>query len=307
MDYILSTNNLTKRYGKQNALDNVSVHIKKGDIYGLIGKNGAGKTTLLRIISGLADATSGEYSIFGKNPQEMKGLQSRIGVLVENPGIYPDMTAYQNVRTKCLALGIRDKNVPNELLKLVNLSYTGKKPAEKFSLGMRQRLGMAMALAGNPDIVILDEPINGLDPEGIIEVREMITKLNHELGITFIISSHILEELAKTATVFGIINNGIMIEEISSEKLAEKCESRIELMTDDASKACTVLEEMGFTNYKVLENGFINIYEQLERTGDITMELALKGIRTTHISIANKSLEEYYVELVGGNGGNRNA
>ncbi|MBQ8930927.1 MAG: ATP-binding cassette domain-containing protein [Ruminiclostridium sp.] len=307
MDYILSTNNLTKRYGKQNALDNVSVHIKKGDIYGLIGKNGAGKTTLLRIISGLADATSGEYSIFGKNPQEMKGLQSRIGVLVENPGIYPDMTAYQNVRTKCLALGIRDKNVPNELLKLVNLSYKGKKPAEKFSLGMRQRLGMAMALAGNPDIFILYEPINGLDPEGIIEVREMITKLNHELGITFIISSHILEELAKTATVFGIINNGAMVEEISSEKLAEKCESRIELMTDDASKACTVLEEMGFTNYKVLENGFINIYEQLERTGDITMELALKGVRTTHISIANKSLEEYYVELVGGNGGNKNA
>lgn len=307
MDYILSTNNLTKRYGKQNALDNVSIHIKKGDIYGLIGKNGAGKTTLLRIISGLASATSGEYSIFGKNPQEMKGLQSRIGILVENPGIYPDMTAYQNVRTKCLELGIRDKNVPNELLKLVNLSYTGKKPAGKFSLGMRQRLGMAMALAGNPDIVILDEPINGLDPEGIIEVREMITKLNHELGITFIISSHILEELAKTATVFGIINNGVMVEEITTEKLSEKCESRIELMTDDAAKACTILEGMGFTNYKVLENGFINIYEQLERTGDITMELALKGIKTTHISIANKSLEEYYVELVGGNGGNRNA
>lgn len=307
MDYILSTNNLTKRYGKQNALDNVSIHIKKGDIYGLIGKNGAGKTTLLRIISGLASAASGEYSIFGKNPQEMKGLQSRIGILVENPGIYPDMTAYQNVRTKCLELGIRDKNVPNELLKLVNLSYTGKKPAGKFSLGMRQRLGMAMALAGNPDIVILDEPINGLDPEGIIEVREMITKLNHELGITFIISSHILEELAKTATVFGIINNGVMVEEITTEKLSEKCESRIELMTDDAAKACTILEGMGFTNYKVLENGFINIYEQLERTGDITMELALKGIKTTHISIANKSLEEYYVELVGGNGGNRNA
>ena len=307
MEYILETNSIVKTFRKHNAVDNVSIHVKQGDIYGLIGRNGAGKTTLLKIISDLSAPTSGSYKVFGKTKKEMKGISSRMGSLIETPGFYENMTAEENLMIKCIALGQRDKNTAKELLKLVGLSDTANKKVGKFSLGMKQRLGMALALVGNPDIVVLDEPINGLDPNGIIEVRDMVLKLNKEKGITFIISSHILEELSKIATNYGIIENGKLIEEMSSEELMSKCDKRIELLTTDATKACTVLDELGINNYKILNDGFINIYEQLERCSDITIALGKKDIGTLRIGVQNKSLEEYFVELVGEKGGAKNA
>lgn len=307
MEYILETNSIVKTFRKHNAVDNVSIHVKQGDIYGLIGRNGAGKTTLLKIISDLSAPTSGDYKLFGKTKKEMKSISSRMGTLIETPGFYANMTAEENLMIKCIALGHRDKNTAKELLELVGLSQTGKKKVGKFSLGMKQRLGMALSLVGNPDIVILDEPINGLDPNGIIEVRDMILKLNKERGITFIISSHILEELSKIATNYGIIENGKLIEEMTSEELMAKCDKRIELLTTDASRASTVLDELGIKNYKILNDGVINIYEQLERCGDITVALGKRDIGTLRIGVQNKSLEEYFVELIGENGGNKNA
>ncbi len=307
MEYILETKNLCKTFRKQKALDNVSIHVKQGDIYGLIGRNGAGKTTLLRIISDLSAPTSGEYRIFGKTKQEMKQISSRMGTLIETPGYYENMTALENLTIKCIAMGEKDKNKPAELLKLVGLSDTGNKKAGKFSLGMKQRLGMALSLVGNPDIVILDEPINGLDPNGIIEVRDMILKLNQENGITFIISSHILEELSKIATSYGIIEKGRLVEEMSAEELMAKCDERIELLTTDTAGSCTVLDTMGINNYKVMNDGFIYIYGQPDRCADITLALAARNIGTQHIGLHSKSLENYFVELIGENGGNSNA
>jgi len=307
MEYILETNSIVKTFRKHNAVDNVSIHVKQGDIYGLIGRNGAGKTTLLKIISDLSAPTSGSYKIFGKTKKEMKGISSRMGTLIETPGFYANMTAEENLMIKCIALGQRDVNTAKELLELVGLADTGKKKVGKFSLGMKQRLGMALALVGNPDIVILDEPINGLDPNGIIEVRDMVLKLNRERGITFIISSHILEELSKIATTYGIIENGKLVEEMTAEELMAKCDKRIELLTTDPSRASTVLDGLGIKNYKVLNDGFINIYEQLERCADITVALGKNDIGTLRIGVQNKSLEEYFVELVGENGGVKNA
>lgn len=202
MDYLLQTNHLTKQYGKHKAVNEVSIHVRQGDIYGLIGRNGAGKTTLLKMISGLAYPTDGNFTIFNENSTADSIYMSRIGTLIEAPGVYPNMSAAENLKLKCLAMGIRQKGTADELLKVVGLSDVGKKHVRNFSLGMKQRLGIALALVGNPDLVILDEPINGLDPQGIAEVRETLSRLNKERNITFIISSHILEELSKIATNF---------------------------------------------------------------------------------------------------------
>ena len=227
MEYILETNSLSKIYGRNKALDNVSIHVPKGGIYGLIGRNGAGKTTLLKIISSLATASSGEFKIFGKTSSELKGENVKIGTLIEAPGIYPKLSAVDNMQIKSLTMGINDKQRINALLELVGLDSVLKKPVGKFSLGMKQRLGMAMALIGKPELVILDEPINGLDPQGIIEVRDTISKLNREHNITFIISSHILEELSKVATVYGIIDKGVLLEEITTDALMNRCTDKI--------------------------------------------------------------------------------
>ena len=212
MNYILETQDLTKQYDKHVAIDHINMFVRAGAIYGLIGQNGAGKTTILKVIGGLAKPTSGKIYLSGK-----------VGALIEQPGIYPEMSARQNLKLKCLAMGINSKGHIDELLEVVGLSKVGKKPVKKYSLGMKQRLGIALALVGFPDLVIMDEPINGLDPQGIVEFREMIARLNSERKITFIISSHILGELSKIATDYGIIHNGIMIEQMSKERFFEKC------------------------------------------------------------------------------------
>ena len=301
MDYILETNGLTKTYGKHNAANNISIHVRQGDIYGLIGRNGAGKTTLLKMVSGLSNPTAGEFTLFGYSSKARIPVMHRIGSLIEAPGLYPELSAADNLKIKCIALGVRDKNVVQKLLDTVGLGDVGKKRVGKFSLGMKQRLGIALALVGEPDLVILDEPINGLDPQGIAEVRETIEKLNKERNITFIISSHILEELSKIATNYGIIHNGNLLQELTKEELMKKCSERIELKTDDAAKACAVLEQMGIREYKVVDSNTIQIFERLQDCSDITVNLAQSGVKILGIMLKNETLENYYLDVTGGN------
>ena len=300
MEYILETRNLTKMYGRHKAVDSVSIHVRQGDIYGLIGRNGAGKTSVMKMITGLSKPLSGDFSLFGQMGRENEICLQRIGALIENPGIYPNMTAFENMKMKSLAMGVRDKSEPERLLKLVGLSDTGRKKVKNFSMGMKQRLGIALALIGSPDIVILDEPINGLDPQGIAEIRETIEKLNKERNITFIISSHILEELSKIATGYGIINDGVLIKEMTAEELLAQCSERIELKTDDTARACAVLDSMGIESYKVVDGDTVHIFERLDDSGEITMALARAGIRTKGIQVRNEGLEDYYLNLTGG-------
>ena len=285
MKDLLSTNGLTKKFGRYKVVNAVNIHIRQGDIYGLIGRNGAGKTTILKMISGLVAPTEGDFSLFEKSGKAAYQYMSRIGTLIEAPGIYPNMSAYENMKLKCIAMGVRKQGVIEELLNTVGLGTVGKKKVKNFSLGMKQRLGIALALVGDPDLVILDEPINGLDPQGIAEVRETLFKLNKEKNITFIISSHILEELSKIATNYGIIHDGVLIKEMTREELLAECSERIELKTDDTGKACTVLENMGIHQYKVVDVDTIQIFERLNDGGSITMTLAENGVKTVGITI----------------------
>lgn len=224
MELLVQTNNLTKCYGQHKAVNNVNLSVKKGEIYGLIGRNGAGKTTVLRLISGLANPTEGEVCLFGHNSHDTAYMQNQVGILIENPGIYPNMSAGENVKLKCLAKGISSKGYIAELLESVGLRAADKKKVKHFSVGMKQRLGIALALVGNPELVLLDEPINGLDPQGMAEIREIIAKLNKDRCITFIISSHILGELSKIATCYGIIEKGELKKQIMKAELTEDLE-----------------------------------------------------------------------------------
>ena len=300
MEYLLSTNGLTKRYGHKNAVDHVNLHIRQGAIYGLIGRNGAGKTTILRMIAGLASPTEGEISLFGETGKKALYMTSRIGTLIEAPGLYPNMSAAENLKLKCLALGVRKKGYIKELLDAVGLSGVGRKRVRNFSLGMKQRLGIALALVGDPDLLVLDEPINGLDPQGIVEIRETLSRLNRDRNITLMISSHILEELSKIATDYGIIHNGVLLQELTQEELLARCSERIELKTDDTRRACVVLEEMGIRDYKVIDAGTIQIFERLNDGGEITMKLAENGVKTMDNKKKNEALEDYYLNLTGG-------
>lgn len=302
MEYILETKNLTKQFRKTKAVDSLNLHVKKGDIYGFIGRNGAGKTTTLKMIGGLTHQTSGEFSIFGYSGDDItkNNVFSRIGLLIEAPGIYPDMTAYNNIRVKCICAGIKREGYIEGLLKLVGLEDVGKKKAKNFSLGMKQRLGIALALVGDPDILVLDEPINGLDPQGIAEVRETILKLNKERNITIIISSHILEELTKIATTYGIIHEGKLLMELTTDELAEKCEDKIEIKLEDVKKACIELEKMGITKYKVVDDNTIQVYERLSDSAQIGMNLAKADILVSSLSVVSDKLEDFYFNLTGG-------
>lgn len=235
MEVLVQTNNLTKRYGQHRAVNNVNLSVKKGEIYGLIGRNGAGKTTVLRLISGLARPTEGDVCLFGQNSHDTIYAQNRVGVLIENPGIYPNMSARENVKLKCLAKGISSKGYIAELLECVGLPTADKKKVKHFSVGMKQRLGIALALVGNPELVLLDEPINGLDPQGMVEIREIITRLNEDRGITFIVSSHILGELSKIATCYGIIDKGEMKKQILKTELTEDLEEYFFSLTGGVS------------------------------------------------------------------------
>ena len=301
-EIILKTYNVTKKYGEQVAVNNVNMTIKKGDIYGFIGQNGAGKTTLIRMITGLAHKTSGEIELFGSNSEEqlIKGREL-VGSLIESPAFYKNMTARENLEVSRLVRNIPGKESIDEVLELVGLKDTGKKKVKDFSLGMKQRLGIANALLGNPKLLILDEPINGLDPMGIIEIRELLKKINKEKGITILISSHILGELSEVATTYGIISGGKLIEEISSEALAEKCRQYIDLKVDDAKKAVILLErEFGITDYEVLEDNKIKVFSHLDKGGAINSILSKAGVIVENISIKGEKLEEYFMDSIGG-------
>lgn len=301
MEYILTTNNLTKVYGDKRAADNVCLHIKKGEVYGLIGRNGAGKTTILKMIAGLSNPTSGDFSFCGKTGNEVLGIMNKIGSLIESPGLFPKMTAFQNIKLKCLSLGIKGNDCINELLKKVGLENTGKKPAQSFSLGMKQRLGIALALVGNPEFVILDEPINGLDPQGIAEMRDIIHSLSKDMGLTVIVSSHILDELAKIADSFGIINDGKLIDEFSKEQLAERCRQYIYLKVDKSDSAVKVLEKMNLQQFTKINDTDIKIISDVEDTSELVEALISKKIKVFEIAKKQGTLEEYYLTCTGGN------
>lgn len=297
-DYLLVTDNLTKIYKSSTAVDKVNLHIRKGCIYGLIGKNGAGKTTIMKMISGMASPSSGSFSYVGFNGGTDEAF-SRIGTLIEAPAIQPNFTAYDNMKMKCLAYGIGDAEYINEKLALVGLGKVGKKKAGKFSLGMKQRLGIALALVGEPDFLLLDEPINGLDPQGIVEVRELLTKLNTEKNMTILISSHILEELAKVATDYAIINNGVIVEESTSVELREKCRDKIVIKAEETTKILPIIDGLGFTEYQVIDSKTINIYERLSDISTLNMEIAKAGIMIESIGVEASDLEEYFLKVTG--------
>lgn len=300
MEYILKTNLLTKQFKKQKAVDSISIQIERGAIYGLIGRNGAGKTTFLRMISGLAKPTSGEMELMGLSSADGKinTAFERVGCLIEQPGIYKNMNAFENLKLKAMCCGVYSKDYINQKLALVGLDYVGKKAVGNFSLGMKQRLGIAMAMIGEPDLLVLDEPINGLDPQGIIEVRDIIHKINHEQNVTIVISSHILEELSKIATHYGIINNGKLIEQLSRDEIMDKCAERLEIVTDTPEQACVVLDEIGGISYKVVDKQTVHVLNHIEDSALINANLSKAGIPVQSIGRKNESLEDYFIDLI---------
>ena len=301
-EVILKTYNITKKYGNQVAVNNVNMTIKKGEIYGFIGQNGAGKTTLIRLITGLIHKSGGEIELLGASGEnELNKARTKVGSLIETPSFYTNMTARENLEVSRLVRNIPGKKCIDEVLELVGLKDVEKKKVKNFSLGMRQRLGIANALMGNPKLLILDEPINGLDPMGIVEIRELLKKINKEKDMTILISSHILSELSELATTYGIISNGKLIEEITAEELAEKCRQYIDLKVDDTSRAVTLLErELGISDYEVLEDKKIKVFSNLENIGEVNSILSKSGVIVQSISIKGENLEEYFMNKIGG-------
>lgn len=299
MDYVLKTEGITKAYGGKIVVDHVNMHVKKGDIYGFIGKNGAGKTTFMRLVAGLAAPLEGNMELFGS--RELEKQRVRIGSLIEQPGIYGAMTAWENMEIMRRNFGITDKQATDQMLEFVGLSKAGKKKVKNFSLGMKQRLGIAIALYRNPDFLILDEPINGLDPEGIIEMRDLLLKLNQEKQITILISSHILGELSKIATNYGIIKEGALIEEFEADELKSRCRRCQKLVVDDVELAVTILEERcHITNYDVPKPGMIRVFESLEHSWQWNQELVQGGVKLMESYLTGQDLEGYFMDLLGG-------
>jgi len=303
MEYVLTTHRLTKNYGKFNSLDELSLHIPQGAIYGLVGKNGAGKTTLIRVICGLQDPTSGDFALYGTKHTDSKIYKARrrVGAVVETPAFYGDMTAKENLKMQYAMLGLPTYDGIDELLSLVQLSDTGRKKAANFSLGMKQRLGIALALCGNPDFLILDEPINGLDPQGIIEIRELILRLNRERNITVLISSHILAELAKLATHYGFIDSGNIVQEISAEELESRCRKYLHVKVTNTSILARVMDELGAA-YEILSETEANVYGTF-RISQLAADLSAANCELLSITEHEESLENYFINLVGNAGG----
>lgn len=315
-EYVLRTQNLTKIFGQHRAVNSVSMNVRKGDIYGFIGKNGAGKTTFMKMVSGLANPTQGSIELFGKTdvtePRRRKNInlfgksgvelqRKRIGCLIEEPGLYPNMTAAENMEIVRRNLGITEKNITAGMLEFIGLSDTGRKKVKYFSMGMKQRFGIAVALMRNPDLLILDEPFNGLDPSGIKEIRDLLTKLNSERQITILISSHILGELSKVATRYGIIRDGSLIEEFSADELEDRCRRCQKIVVDDTAAAARILEEtLGIRNYDVPDAHVVRVFERTEAAEDINRALVMGGVALRESIFAGQDLEGYFMELPGG-------
>lgn len=300
MEYILTADSLSKHYRHFKALSDLSIHVPKGAIYGFIGKNGAGKTTLIRLICGLQEPASGNYKLYGVKNTDSRIHRSRrrMGAVIETPSIYMDMTAEENLKEQYRIIGLPDFDSIPELLKLTGLENTGKKKAKNFSLGMRQRLGIALALAGDPDFLVLDEPTNGLDPQGIIEMRELILRLNREYQITFLISSHILDELSRLATHYGFIDGGHMVKEMSAKELDAACRKCIRVQVSDIRALIRVLDEMGL-EYSVLSDTMADIFARVN-VSKLIHALSLQGCDVISMTEREESLESYYINLIGG-------
>ncbi len=296
MEYIIETEGLTKRYGKRLCVNNISIHIAKGDIYGFIGRNGAGKTTAMRLILGLARPTSGKIKLF--NSDDLNAQRKKIGSLIEAPGLYKRCSALENMKRFSILYGGDDKEI-EELLSFVGLNGVGNKKVGQFSLGMKQRLGIAIALLGDPEVLILDEPVNGLDPAGIKEVRDLLLKLNKEKNVTIMISSHLLDELAKITTKYGIINNGVLVEEIDAQKLMERCKNNIVISCDRLQEAKELLEsELKLTNISIV-NDKLHIVDEIESTDEINTLLVKNDFKVHEITINKNSFEDYFIERLG--------
>jgi len=300
MEYVLKTNGLTKKYGNYQALNGLTMNVPKGAIYGFVGKNGAGKTTLIRLICGLQEPTAGNFALYDiqNDHKDVSKARRRMGAVVETPSIYLDMTAEENLMQQYLILGLPSFDGIQNLLKLVGLENTGKKKAKNFSLGMKQRLGIAIALVGEPDFLVLDEPVNGLDPQGIIEIRELLLKLNREKQITVLISSHILDELSRLATHYGIIDNGHMVKELSAEELEAACRKCVRVEVTDTTILACVLDSMKM-EYKIISANTADIFAKVNVT-QLTIALAKENCEVLSMQERDESLESYYISLVGG-------
>jgi len=298
---ILKTQNLTKRYGGKPAVDNVSLTVEKGDIYGLIGQNGAGKTTFMRLVASLARPDSGTIELFGEtDPAMLNAARSRMGSVIEAPALFENLTAVQNLEYYRIQRGIADASRVHEALETVSLVGTGKKKFKNFSLGMKQRLGLAVAILSHPDFLILDEPTNGLDPTGIIEMRDLIKRLSQE-GITMLVSSHILSELAQVANKYAIIHNGRLLKSLTHEELQEECKQALSITVDDVAKTAVILETvLGIRNYKQVSENELRVYDKIEDPAEVTFRLSQEGIRVASIQEVGDSLEDYYTKTIGG-------
>ena len=298
---VLHTKGLTKRYGSHTAVDRAELTVEKGQIYGLVGRNGAGKTTIIRMVTGQTIPTAGEISLFGAAGKELMKVRARTGVMVETPSFYPYLTARQHLEYYRIQRGIPGKGTVDQALEEVDLADTGKKTFKNFSLGMKQRLGLALALMNRPDFLLLDEPINGLDPEGIVEFRNLLLKLNRERQTTILISSHILPELANLATCYGFIDNGVMLEQITARALEEKCRACIEIQVEDPSAAALILErQLGTRDYEVLPGGVLRLYSFLDQPQTVARTLVEGGASLRSIESRGANLEDYFLSMIGG-------
>lgn len=299
-DYIFTASALTKNYGHTKALSGLTMEIPKGSIYGFVGRNGAGKTTLLRIMNGLQAPDSGMYTLFGANnlSRKIRSERRRVGAVVEGPAAAEELTASQNLEQQALILGITPGRWIRDLLFDVGLEKAGDRKVRKFSLGMKQRLGIAMALAGNPDFLMLDEPANGLDPEGIIGIRELIRRLNKERGVTILVSSHILEEMEEVATHYGFIERGRILKQISAKELGESLRSSLLVTVSDTEKLAAPLEKIG-AKYRVLNGHKAEIFGSRKVT-PLVGALAKNGCEVFSMTRKEETLESYYLKLIGG-------
>ena len=300
--YVVETHDLVKKYGKNVVIDHVNMHIPEGEIYGFVGENGSGKTTIMRLLTGLAEPTKGQYSLFGVNCRDRKIYEKRreMSAIVETTSLVPSMTALDNMIFQEMYLGI--KLTPEQrmdLLKKVHLENVGKKKVKNFSLGMKQRMGIALALLNNPKLMLLDEPMNGLDPQGIAELRDLLIELNRNEGITVLISSHILSELEKIASVYGFISHGHLIEELTVEELQERCRKSLKIKVDDVKQIEEVLKKLKVKEYKVFPNGDVKIYDEVD-IGKFVSDLASHKVHISSINSSDESVEEYYLNLVKG-------
>ena len=297
---LLTTRDLCKNY-RGPAVDHVSLEVKQGQIFGLVGKNGAGKTTLIRMATGQTMPTSGELALFGETSvRGLERMRGRLGCMVETPSFFPYLTARENLEYYRIQRGIPGKESVEKALQQVNLTDTGRKKFKNFSLGMKQRLGLALAIMGRPDLLLLDEPINGLDPMGIVEFRDILLNLNRDQGTTILVSSHILSELSNLATHYGFLEKGRLLEQVSAEEIRSRCRDCLEIRVDDAAKAVTALEKLEVRDLEVLTDGVIRLYSHLDKPQVISRALAEAEVALFGLNQRGSSLEDYFLNLVGG-------